>query len=363
MTAVYAPFATYTKFQEHWDKDVFSLARDAYDNLITLAGNRFKVDAVVLSSMLSQSTSDQSQIASVIARMLGHSSPSFRSESACASGGVAINIGAALIRSGEFRNVLVLGVEKMTDHNPNDIAKMLATANYEDLFPSNITFPALYALYARNWMHKGYIEKHDLFHIAAKNHKNATSNPKAQFRFEINETNYHKAAMIADPLNLLDCSPITDGASALLLSSDIKSGLRLKAISQSTGPISPSFADDLIGLVATREAARSAFNASTLSAKELSVIELHDCFTIAEAMAYVDIGLTPLRQLHRFIISERISTINPSGGLKACGHPIGATGIKQVASLLETLQQREYGLAHNVGGTGQTAVVSIWEKL
>lgn len=361
MRDIYALRGNYTKFGEHWDLDLFGLIEKLIEEN-EIDGKDY--DLLVLSNMLGQIQDNQSQLASIISSKYFSSIPALRVESACASGGVALKIASSFLKSGEFSNILVLGVEKMSDASTENITFQLETAGLNSTsYYQNISFPSQYALYADFMINNKLITKETLYNISAKNHKNALSNNRSQFHLKLTKTIYDNSPMISSPLNLFDCSPISDGAAYLHLSTDKKQGLKLQTINLETGPASPEFSENLFSIEASIKASKKSYAEAKIKPNDISIIELHDCFTVAEAMAISDLGLSPLKKLDSYLSKIDNSKINPSGGLKACGHPVAATGVKQVVSLLENLKNNELGLAHNVGGTGQTVVVSIWEKL
>ncbi len=371
----------YTKFGERYGQDLFDLAEEAVDKIKDQGLDLGKIQALVVGNMLAQQLSHQSQLGAILAYRLGLKVPAIRTEAACASGGTAVWTAIKLIQSGQFSDILVIGAEKMTDYPTKVITRALSTAgyNYSDV-AFQISFPATYAIYANYWLDQGWIDKKTLFHIAAKNHYYASLNPQAQFQNQINYQIYRQANLVAYPLNLFDCSPISDGAAALWLSN--KPGpksIRLIGAKLATGPNSPHFNPELNGLPASRKAARKLYRQAKIKAGDIDLVELHDCFTIAEAMAVVDLGLMEKKDLARFYSyywqkkkpPQGKPVINSSGGLKACGHPIGATGVKQVAEIYLQLSRQagrrqikkaNIGLSHNVGGSGGTVFLSLWKK-
>ncbi|NOY14833.1 MAG: thiolase domain-containing protein [bacterium] len=377
---VYINLASYTKFGEHFGQDIFNLAEQLVNDLIQQGLDLKKIEALVIGNMLAQTLDHQSQLGAVIAHRLGLSIPAIRVESACASGGSAVFTGASLIQTGRFNNVLVIGAEKMTDHPTDKIAQTLSTAGYACTEPAFfIPFPATYALYANHWLNQKLIKPKTLFYIGAKNHRHALSNPKAQFSAPLTYQTYQSSTPVAHPLKLFDCSPITDGAAGLWLASKPHQK-SIKLINQvlTSGPTSPHHNPKLNGLPAAKKAADLLFNQSGITPGDIDIAEVHDCFTIAEAMAVTDLGLIKQKDLNSFYQHyfthhkppKNRPFINTSGGLKACGHPIGATGVKQVAEIYLQLTGQagprqiaapRIGLTHNVGGSGGTVYLSLWQ--
>jgi acetyl-CoA C-acetyltransferase len=291
--------------------------------------------------------------------------PAFKIEGACASGGLAMHNAVNAVASGQYATVLVLGIEKMTDHRPEDVATALMGAGSQEERAAGATFPGLYAMLARAHMKAYGTTPEDLARVAVKNHRHAMHNPNAQFHTQITVKDVLKSSMIADPLHLLDCSPISDGAAAVIVTSTTQkavstNAVRIAASTVATDTLGLAQRKSLTELAATRRAAKAAYAQAGVTARDIDVVELHDCFTIAEILALQDLGL---KQSH--------AVINPSGGLKGCGHPVGATGVKQIAELTEHLRGTagdrqvagaRIGLAQNVGGSGGTAVVHILQS-
>lgn len=363
---VYTTHAAYTKFGERWESSLVDLALESIELLKSSGLKIEKIDHLVVGNMLGQLFDNQSQLAAIIAEKSGIQVPATKTEAACASGGLAIYQAASLLKSGFANNVLILGVEKMTDHQTQDNTKVLQTAGLSGIDAQfSITFPQLYALYADAWLHNNWITRKTLMRISMKNHSYGTNNSHAQFQKEITPTHYKNSPMVAEPLCLFDCSPISDGAAAIVLSKKASpDSLELLSISLETGPTTPQNNPSLNGLPAAKKAAKKTFKKSGILPTQITQAEVHDCFTIAEAMALIDTELVNKSDINNFYAKTNPKLkVNQSGGLKACGHPIGATGVKQIAALREYMQKGEYGLSHNIGGTGATAVVGIWKKL
>jgi acetyl-CoA C-acetyltransferase len=377
--------AATTKFGELWGVSPRALARQAVGNALTDAGiTTNAVEALFVGNMLSGMLGGQEHLGALFAEELNLPVPAFKIEGACASGGLALHNAVNSILSGQYETVVVLGVEKMTDHKPEDVASALMGAGTEGERLAGATFPGLYALLARVHMKTYGTTEEQLAAVAVKNHYHASLNPNAQFRSPITLEQVMKSSCVADPLKLLDCSPISDGAAALVISSNKKYAgrgakrVRIVASVAATDSLGLAQRASLTELLATKKAAKRAYILAGVTASDVDVAEVHDCFTIAEIFAMENLGFykkglaasaiaageTMLGTAKRFVV-------NPSGGLKGCGHPVGATGIKQVAELVEQLQGRagkrqvagaRVGLAHNVGGSGATATVHILQK-
>lgn len=378
--------ASTTKLGELWAVSPRALAREVVLGAVKDAGvDMGDIQALFVGNMLSGMLGGQEHLGAFFAEELGlvHAA-AFKIEGACASGSLAIHNAVNSVLSGQYQTVAVLGVEKMTDHKPEDVATALMGAGSAQERASGCTLPGLYALMARAHMQEFGTTEEDMAAVAIKNHYHASLNPNAQFHRPITVEEVLKSHRIADPLKLLDCSPISDGAAAIIVTSDKrkeiskKNAIRVVASAVAADTLGLSERNSLTELQATQKAATIAFAKAGVEAKDIDVVELHDCFTIAEIIALEDMGFTikgdtaaRLKRGEFTLGSATCVVVNPSGGLKGCGHPIGATGVKQVVELVEQLQGRagkrqipgaRVGLAHNVGGTGATAVVHILKR-
>ncbi|UZE91902.1 MAG: thiolase domain-containing protein [Methanosarcinales archaeon] len=374
-----------TKFGEMWERSFRDLFVEAGLNALEDAGTRGEdIEALYVGNMSAGKFIDQEHIGALIADYAGLAGslhiPSTRVEAACASGGLALRDGVMAVASGLHDIVIAAGVEKMTDVETGVTIDALASAadrEWEGFMGA--TFPGLYAMMARLHMHKYGTTREQLATVAVKNHHNATMNPKAQYRKEITIDDVINSPLVADPLRVYDCSPITDGAAAVVLApAELARKLNdtpiyVRASAQASDTITLHDRRDITTLDATVYAAKRAYEMAGISPKDVDVAEVHDCFTIAEICAIEDLGFVqkgdggPATEEGITALDGEIP-INPSGGLKACGHPVGATGIKQAIEIAEQLRGdvrerqvngAEIGLTHNVGGTGGTAVVHI----
>ncbi len=376
-----------TPFGELWDKSFRELFVEAGVSAIEDAGVQGgKIDALYVGNMSGGRFIEQEHLGALIADYSGLASlhiPSTRVEAACASGGLALRQGIIAVASGYHDIVIAGGAEKMTDVGVETTTDALAAAadrEWEGIMGA--TFPGLYAMIARLHMHKYGTTQEQLACVAVKNHHNGTMNPIAQFQNEISIDTVLNSVMVADPLRVFDCSPITDGASAVVLApADIArkytdTPVYVKASAQASGTISLHDRPDITTLDATVAATNRAYKMAKLTPKGIDFAEVHDCFTIAEICAIEDLGFVKKGEGGKAAESGMTAIggeipINTSGGLKACGHPVGATGVKQAVEA--TLQLRgeagkrqiegaEIGLTHNVGGSGGTAVVHIFAR-
>lgn len=374
-----------TKFGELWDKSLLDLALEASLDAIKDARiDKNKIDAVFVGNMLIGKIAGQDHLGPVVASSLGLSCASFRIEGACASGGLAIHLAIQGILAGTYKNVLVVGAEKMTDAPSSQITWALMGASSSKERKAGLTFPALYALMASAHMQKYGTTREEMAHVSVKNHYHASMNNKAQYPFEITVEKVLNSSSISSPITLFDSSPITDGAAAVILSADSIDSRSLPAGRQvyitgsavASDTIDLAQRDSLTELKATQVASKKALEAAGAEIKDIKVAEVHDCFTIAEILAMEDLGFCPKGEGGRFITSRATRLggkcpINTSGGLKACGHPVGATGVKQIIEITQQLRGiaglrqvkgANLGLTQNVGGTGATVVVHVLQN-
>jgi acetyl-CoA C-acetyltransferase len=373
-----------TKFGEMWDKSFRDLFIEAGLMALTDAEvSGAQIEALYGGNMSAGMFLEQEHIGALIADYSGlttNNIPSTRVEAACASGGLALRSGIIAVASGYHDVVISAGIEKMTDVGAEKAMDALASAaDREWEAEVGATFPGLYAMMARAHMHELGTTREQLAQVAVKNHYHGSMNPRAQFRNKITIDTVINSPLVADPLRLFDCSPITDGAAAVVLvpaeraKEFTDTPIYVKAAAQASDTISLHDRRSLTSIDATTIAADRAFKMARLQRSQIDVAEVHDCFTIAEIMAIEDLGFFkkgaggPATLAGDTAIGGKIP-INTSGGLKACGHPVGATGIKQAVEIVEQLRGdagkrqvdgAEVGLTHNVGGTGGTVVVHI----
>jgi acetyl-CoA C-acetyltransferase len=371
-----------TKWGELWDKSL----RTIFAETALLAiddGGVDKIDSLVVGCMSSGLFVGQEHLASLLADYLGRTPvPAARVESACSSGGLALRQGLIEVASGVSDVVLVGGVEKMTDVTGCEATFALGTAadqEYEGYH--GLTFPGLYAMMAVAHMHRHGTTREQLAMVAVKNHDNGSRNPLAQFPFKITVDGVLNSVLVADPLRILDCSPITDGAAAVVLCpADMarkmkKPVVRITGSGQATDTIALSSRKDLTWLESTHVAAEKALAMAGRKVGDIDLFEVHDCFTIAEIMVTEALGLVERGRGGR-AVEEGLTArdgkfpVNPSGGLKAKGHPVGATGVAQAVEVVKQLRGEagdrqikgaKRGLTQNMGGTGGSSVVHVFE--
>ncbi len=374
-----------TKFGEHWDTGLRDMVVEAGLNAIqdaNLPGE--KIDAGYIGTMASGSFIGQEHIGALIADYMGlNPIPITRVEGACASGSLALRQGFMAVASGLHDIVVVGGVEKMTDLDGSMVTDVLGGAGDQEweLF-LGATFPGIYALMARRHMYEFGTTEEMMASVAVKNHRNGSKNKYAQYQNEITMDTVLKSKAVASPLKVFDCSPVTDGAAALVLaplelaSSFTKKPVEILATAQASDTIALHSRQSLTGIKATTIAAEKAYKMAKVTTKDIDVVEVHDCFTIAEIMAIEDLGFFKKGEGGKASLEGRTAigaeiAVNTSGGLKACGHPVGATGVKQAVEITWQLRNEaegrqvkdvEIGMTHNVGGSGATAVVHIFGK-
>ncbi|MFA7682390.1 MAG: beta-ketoacyl synthase N-terminal-like domain-containing protein [Candidatus Peribacteraceae bacterium] len=355
-----------TPFAEHWDKGIRELIEEAVDAALeTSPVNVLDIDFVIVGNVLAERVSDQAQLGALAASLLPHHPPALRVEAACASGSVAVHTALSLLESNRAETVLVIGVEKMTDASTREIAAgLMSAADAEKDIPSGLTFPGIFGLIAQKYMHDYNLTREQLNLVSARHHANAVDNIYAQFRTAIPPEKIGESPIIADPLRLLDCSPISDGAAAVILSRKHSSPIRIAASQLSTDTLSLADRPSITSFAATCEAAKRAYDEAGITTDDISHIELHDCFSIAALVDLEDMGFAePGEGISFYEEKMPFPTVNASGGLKACGHPVGATGVKQIVELHKQLtkSQKRWGIAQNIGAAGSTCAIHILE--
>jgi len=336
------------------------------------------IDAIIVANFLAGPNQGQLHLNSLVSSILpGINLPIFRVEGACASGGLAVHL--ALSMPKKFENILVVGVEKLNDHPTKTVTKNLAMAgdSLRDQ-KEGLIFPAQYAIVADQYLRKYDAAHDDLALVSLKNHRNATLNPLAHFHYkDVDLETINSSPIVCSPLNLFDCCAISDGAASVVLSRTKKSDRDVKIIGSAvnTDSLSLSQRKELTTFKAARLAAKSAYEMAKLTPKDIDIVEVHDCFTIAEIIAMEDLGFckkgegTKLIRNDETTLSGRLPT-NTDGGLIGDGHPVGTTGIAQIFEIVQQLRgnaekrqipNAKIGLTHNIGGAGGTAVVHILE--
>jgi len=372
-----------TRFGELWEESLRDLLVEAALKAAADAGVD-RVDSMYVGCMSSGLFVEQEHLASLAADFLGMGPiPATRVESACASGGLALRSAFIEVASGLSDLVLAVGVEKMTDVSGEVCTAALAAAadqEYESFH--GVTFPGLYAMIARAHMERYGTTCEQLAAVAVKNHANGALNPLAQFRNRITVEDVLSSIMVADPLHVLDCSPVSDGAAAAILCPltlarklSKKPVVRIAGVGHATDSLALYRRPDLTRLRAVERSAHLALGMAKREPSEVDLAEVHDCFTIAEICVIEEVGLVPRGQgadAARSGLTARGGKIpvNVSGGLKSKGHPVGATGMAQIYELVTQLRgdagerqvkDARIGLAQNTGGSGGSSVVHVLE--
>lgn len=370
-----------TKFGELWGVSPRSLAREVFSSALKDSGlEKKEVEAIFVGNMLSGILANQEHLGSFFAEEIGMVNvPAFHVEAACASGGLAMHMAVNAVLSGRYKTVAVLGIEKMTDYKPETISTALMAAGSDEERSAGITFPGLYAIMAREYIRKYRVSEKELASVAVKNHYHASLNPKAQFQNTLTLETVIKSPLVSDPLRLLECSPVSDGAAAVIISSlGSKRSVEVLASEVATDSLGLAQRSSLTEMVSTQISSRRAFKVANIKPKDIDVAEVHDCFSIAEILALEDLGFFEKGKAGSAILRGNLTlgtskhlVVNTSGGLKAAGHPVGATGVKQIVEIVDQLRGRaekrqvrgaKIGLTQNVGGSGATAVVHIFKK-
>jgi len=373
-----------TKVGEHWDKSLKELATDAILAAIKDAQTD-RVDSLYIGNMLSGELTGQEHLGALVSDFAGlRGVEAVKIEAACGSGAAALRIGYMAV-AGELADfVLVAGVEKMTDKPGEQVTAALAMAadgDYEA--QSGMSFVAINALLMQRYMYEYGVKHQDFAPFAVNAHRNAVNNPYAMFPFPVTAEDFKKSKMIADPVNLLDSSPVCDGAAAVVLCPAeaarrfSEHPVRIRASAIATDTLALHDRRDLLGLQGAALSAVKAYHQAGLGPQDMDLFEVHDAFTIMsvlslEACGFAERGCgTRLGLEGEIAIGGRIP-ITTMGGLKARGHPVGATGMYQIVEVVEQLRGQagknqvpdaRVGMAQNIGGSGATVITTILESM
>jgi acetyl-CoA C-acetyltransferase len=384
MTKVGIVGVGHARFGKRSDATIRELAHEAVVPALEDAGTTARdLDASVI-AIAGEEFSGQGAPAAVVQDYIGLSGkPTFRVEAACATGSAGIRTGWSLIRSGLADVVLVLGVETMTHLSSARATELMARAGDTKWeYPFGITFPGFYALMATAHMNQFGTTREQLSMVSVKNHKYGAMNPYAHLQKVITLEEAMKSVIISYPLNLYDCCLISDGAAAAILASEEiarqmnDTPIWIEGLGAASDAMLISERPTLTGLTGSCLAAEQAYKMAGVTARDVDVAEVHDCFTIAEIMAYEDLGFCEKGEGGNFIeegqsyIGGR-TPVNIDGGLKSKGHPLGATGVSMAVEITKQLRGEagdrqvsgaQIGLSHNVGETGQFAFVHIYVR-
>lgn len=388
MSRVFIAGVGATAIDEHWDKSLRDLMREASLQAIRDAGLEKKdVEAIYVSNMSSGYLQGQEHLGSLLATWLGIPGvAAAKIEAACGSAGVALHQAYLAVKSGVYDCVLVTGVEKMSDASTSDVTSALIMAEDQEYVAyAGFSFVSLNALVYRYYMKKYGAKQEDIALFAVHDHKYAANNPLAQHPRPVTLEEVLRSPMVADPIHLLESAPIGDGSAAVVLCSEEKARrlenrdtlLELAGSAVSTEIFSVHDRDDPTTITATAIAARKALKMASLELRDIDVLEVHDAFTVLGVIHIEDLGFAKKGEGWRLLKEGQLEKdgslpTNTMGGLKARGHPVGATGLYQVYDLVVQLRgsagsnqvpDPEVGLAQSVGGVGGTVAVNVIRRV
>ena len=372
-----------TKVDEHWERSIRDLAGEAIANALQDA-ERENFDALFTGNMLSGLVDQQNNLGAVIADWVGFKGEAVKVETACSSGAAAFRAGIMAVASREIESAMVVGVEKMTDPAPTEITSALATAADSDWeLEQGVSFVGLNALIMRRYMHE-YGWKHEDFAPFSLNaHANAAHNPNARLPFAISKKEYLNATMVAAPINLMDASPIGDGAAAaLIVPLDAirggKQAIQIIGSGAATDTLSIHSRKKPLFLQAAYLSAQQVYQQAGITSEDVDFFELHDAFSIMSALSLEACGFAEQGQGPRLGLDNEITPkggripICTRGGLKARGHPVGATGMYQIVESVQQLRGKcnetqvegaKIGMAQNIGGSGASILTHLLQKI
>ena len=367
-----------TKIGEHWEKSLREIGGDAAFSAMQDAGVN-KVDALFVGNMLSPIVNGQNQLGTFFSDWIGlWKQEAVKIEAACGSGAAAFRAALMAVASGDVESALVVGVEKMTDKAGHDITAALATAADADYeVEQGVSFVGINALVMRRYMHEFGWKHEDFAQFSINSHANAMHNPYARLHEKISVEKFEKSSMIATPINLLDASPIGDGAAAVVIvpaeKVQRKPRIMVAASAASTDTIAVHSRKDPMFLQAAYTSSKRAYEMAGISPNDIDVFELHDAFSIMAALSLEASGFAERGQGVRLALDNEISIqgrvpVCTRGGLKARGHPVGATGMYQLVEVVQQLRGEcgrvqvegaKIGMAQNIGGSGATILTHI----
>jgi len=367
-----------TKIGEHWEKSLREIGGDAAFAAMQDAGME-KVDSLFVGNMIAPIVSGQNQLGTFFADWIGlWKQEAVKIEAACASGAAAFRAALMAVASGDVESALVVGVEKMTDKAGRDVTAALATAADADYeVDQGISFVGINALVMRRYMHEFGWKHEDFAPFSINAHANAMHNPYARLHEKITLEKFEKSSMISTPINLLDASPIGDGAAAMIIVPAEKAGrqprITVSASAAATDTIAVHSRKDPMFLQAAYQSSRRAYEMAGVTPADIDVFELHDAFSIMAALSLEASGFAERGQGVRLALDNEISIqgrvpVCTRGGLKARGHPVGATGVYQLVEVVQQLRGEcgktqvdgaRIGMAQNIGGSGATILTHI----
>lgn len=371
-----------TAVGEHWDKGIKDLSREAIHEAVADSGvNPGQVGAIYVSNMIAGQVSNQMHLGAYVADHAGYRGIEAATvEAACASGGAAVRAGMMAIASGAHDVVVIVGVEKMTDALGDRTVSALATAaDYEYEVDQGATFAAINAMLMRRYQYE-YKVPHEAFaNFSINSHRNALNNPKAMFHSALNVEKYLKAPMVSPPINVMDSSPICDGSAALVLCATEltnqfpKRPVKILASASATDSLALHDRYDMLEMRGVQLSAKRAYDQAGLTPTDVDFFELHDAFTIMSCLSLEASGFAEKGKGTRLALEDEIRIgkklpICTYGGLKARGHPVGATGVYEVAEAVLQLrceaganqvEGAKIGMTQNIGGSGATVVTHL----
>jgi len=370
-----------TKIDEHWDKSLRELAGDAILSAMQDA-EITHIDALFVGNMLSGSANKQQHLGAYIGDWIGERGrSSIRLESACSSGASAFRAALFAVASGETDLAIAVGVEKMTDSPSSEITSALATAADSDWEAEmGVSFVGLNALIMQRYLHEYGWKREDFGNFSINAHQNALNNPVARFHMPITQAQFNQSGIICDPITLLDASPIGDGAAAIVLapdefarSKDAAQSIRVAGSGAASDTIAIHSRKDPLWLKAAELSSLEAYSQAGISPNDVDLFEYHDAFTIMAALSLEASGFAERGQGPRLALENEIGLkgripVATLGGLKARGHPVGATGIYQLVEVVRQLRGQaggsqvegaRWGMAQNIGGSGSNIITHI----
>ncbi len=369
-----------TTVDEHWGLSLRDLAAQAALSALADA-RRQSTDGIFVGNMLSGMLSKQENLGALIADWAGlKQREAYKIEAACGSGAAALRVAIMAVASGEMDSALVVGVEKMTETKGLETTAALATAADADYETAQgISFVGLNALVMQRYMHTYGWRHADFAPFSINAHANALHNPFARLHEPITQQDYQKARMVAHPINLLDASPIGDGAAALVIApldsipKEDRTSIIIAGSATATDTLALHDRHDLLWLSAAEKSAKCAYQQAGVSVKDIDLFELHDAFSIMSALSLEACGFAERGQSPRLALDGQITPsgkipICTRGGLKARGHPVGATGVYQIVEVVQQLRGEagatqvdgaRIGMAQNIGGSGATVITHI----
>ncbi len=372
------------KFGRRDDATVQELAFEPFQQALEDAGlTKNDLDATVIGSV--PEYHKQRSLPGVITEYIGmNPKPTYLTEAACASSSAALRTAWLAIKAGVHDLVAVIGAQKMLELTTPELLALMGRVGdvqWESNFGT--TFPGYYAMYATRHMHDYGTKREHLAMVAVKNHFYGAKNPKAMFQKEITLEKALGSRPVASPLTLYDCCGNADGAACVILASEERAAkisdtpIWIEGLGCASAPMSVLRREDLTTIPSTVVASQDAYKQAGVEPNDIDVVDVHDCFTIAEILAYEDLGLCPKGQGGKFIEDQQTYLggkipVNVDGGLKAKGHPVGATGTSMAVEMVKQLRGEadpgrqvegaQIGMAHNVGGIGQYCFVTIFKR-